>query len=143
MDLHFYKTSDAGNVINKTLTDKLTLTVHFRNDVDVVNPVMVLYGVQLNSYNYAEIPIFNRYYFIQSVESVGNNLWRVTLECDVLETYKDEFMDEVVRFRRPLQTGDYENVSMPTDVREVVDYYKGDVVLDDEKTSLIMTVIGG
>lgn len=42
------------------------------------------------SANYVYIPDFNRYYFINDITSVRQNLWRLTLHVDVLMSYKNE-----------------------------------------------------
>ena len=55
--------------------------------------------VQINSsnsdiptYNYMYIPNFNRYYFIDDIVSVHNNLWEISAHVDVLETYKNDIL---------------------------------------------------
>ena len=40
--------------------------------------------------NYAYIPEFKRYYFITNIESVRNNVWRVSFHVDVLFTYREQ-----------------------------------------------------
>ena len=41
------------------------------------------------NYNYAYIPEFNRYYWINNI-SFNNTMWVLALSCDVLATYKNE-----------------------------------------------------
>lgn len=41
-------------------------------------------------YNYAYIPAFSRYYFINKIESYRTGLFILTMSVDVLETYKTE-----------------------------------------------------
>ena len=40
--------------------------------------------------NYAYIPDFNRYYFINDIISVRQNMWRVVMNVDVLMSYKTQ-----------------------------------------------------
>ena len=42
------------------------------------------------AYNYAYIPAFNRYYFINKIEAYRTGLFILTMSVDVLETYKTE-----------------------------------------------------
>lgn len=42
------------------------------------------------SVNYVHIPDFNRYYFINDITSVRQNLWRLSLHVDVLMSYAKE-----------------------------------------------------
>jgi len=45
------------------------------------------------SANYVYIPDFNRYYFINDITSVRQNLWRLSLHVDVLMSYKKEILN--------------------------------------------------
>lgn len=42
--------------------------------------------------NYAYIPEFNRYYFINDIISVRRNIWQLIMNVDVLMSYKDELL---------------------------------------------------
>lgn len=42
------------------------------------------------SANYVYIPDFNRYYFINDIISIRNNMWRLNMHVDVLMSYKKE-----------------------------------------------------
>ena len=41
------------------------------------------------NFNYVYIPSFNRYFFVNDISFVMNNLWVMRLSVDVLNTYKD------------------------------------------------------
>lgn len=60
-------------------------------------------GVLLNkiiSCNYMYIPTFNRYYFIDDIISVRNNLWRIVAHVDVLMSFKKEILNQTVLINR-------------------------------------------
>ena len=42
--------------------------------------------------NYAYIPEFNRYYFINDIISIRRNIWQLVMNVDVLMSYKDELL---------------------------------------------------
>lgn len=42
------------------------------------------------SANYVYIPEFNRYYFINDIVSIRNNMWRLNMHVDVLMSYKKQ-----------------------------------------------------
>ena len=110
MELNLYKCSDGDNVINKTLTDKLTVNINLKRDVNISSPQIILLndnGAFFNQYNYAEIPELGRFYFIDSVTSLNNKMESLALRCDVLETYKADVLASKARFMRGLKTGDY------------------------------------
>ena len=56
------------------------------------NIVIAKYKIKSDilSSNYVYIPDFNRYYFINDITSVRQNLWRLSLHVDVLMSYKNE-----------------------------------------------------
>ena len=110
MELNLYKCSDGDNVINKTLTEKLTINITLKRDVNITAPQIILMndnGAFFNQYNYAEIPELGRFYFIDSVTSLNNKMESLSLRCDVLETYKADVLASKARFMRGLKTGDY------------------------------------
>lgn len=78
--------ADAGTSFNCILKD----------DTSIINPEIKLdLGQPFNpsSYNYAYIPDFNRYYFINDWTASGP-LWIASLSVDVLATFKDEIGDK-------------------------------------------------
>ena len=110
MELNLYKCSDGDNVINKTLTDKFTVNINLKRDVNITAPQIILLndnGAFFNAFNYAEIPELGRFYFIDSVTSLNNKMESLLLRCDVLETYKADILASKARFMRGLKTGDY------------------------------------
>ena len=54
---------------------------------DIIAPTVEISANDLTGYNYAYIPAFHRYYFIEGI-TFDSGLWRLALQCDVLATYK-------------------------------------------------------
>lgn len=86
--IHFGVNHSEKNKIGKSFTQGPSYTGVLREPTDILNPSILIEASDLTSYNYASIPAFHRYYFIESMEIVKNDLWRVNLTVDVLETYK-------------------------------------------------------
>lgn len=93
MDLRLYYTSDENNKINKSLSNGIILTGTMRDDSSIISPVIMVEGNTFNSYNYAYIPQFDRYYFIKEITNYRNNLWILTLEVDVLMSFKSSILN--------------------------------------------------
>ena len=107
MDIYLYNTADDDNVLNKTLKDELLIpNVKLKSPVNINNPVLTLsskivyddgYGggwtYETKDYNYAYIPAFERYYFIENVTLQSNNINVLTLKVDVLKTYEEEILN--------------------------------------------------
>lgn len=111
IDLILYSINDGDNVINKNLENGITVQINLKQGFDIINPDIVLNG-DYRGFNYAHIPDLNRYYFIAEVEQLNFQLVKLSLECDVLETYKADILNSNARYKRNIKTGDYENISI-------------------------------
>ena len=81
--------------IGKTLSEGLTFNVTLKAGSSILRPVLLLSSTSqapLTGYNYMYISEFSRYYFIDDVKSIHNDMWEVSAHVDVLETYKDAIL---------------------------------------------------
>lgn len=100
MNITFYKTKSETNKINKTLSDSISLTGSIKDNTNIVNPtITVQYNADLLTINYCYIPIFNRYYFVNSIELDGDILV-IVMACDVLMSFKNDILSSKVRVIR-------------------------------------------
>lgn len=84
---------DELNKISKSPITVRTLTGTLREETDLVNPeINIEFSGTLTDCNYMQIPSFNRYYFINKIESVRNGVWRIYAHCDVLKTYSQAIL---------------------------------------------------
>ena len=120
MKLILYNNYSENNKLNKTIVKIVELDGYLREVCSLINPqimiefhpeqfgyikddnqIYVMYnGIKItwdsfiNNYvlsaNYVYIPDFNRYYFINDITSVRQNLWTLSLHVDVLMSYKKE-----------------------------------------------------
>ena len=88
MQIKFYYNSSEKNKIGKSISRELTMNGNLRDECSVINPTILVEHSNLSNYNYVYIPEFNRYYFITEMTIVRNNLWRISLKVDVLESFK-------------------------------------------------------
>lgn len=142
MKIEFYNTQSSNNTINKLLTDKKEYDIKFKDIADMINPVVQLKSEDLIMYNYAYIPNFKRFYFVQKTELFPNNIYTILLKCDVLESFKDEILSCEGYISQQANINKYYNANYASEARKEVDLYESDVTLS-EKTSLILTTIGG
>jgi len=145
VEITLYNTLDNDNVINKDLTMIYSFSLKLKKDTDIVNPTILLNdknSMDFTECNYCYLEDFNRYYFIRDIESINNNIWRLALECDVLETYKDDILNSDVEINRKIKQGDFIEGNFKTQVIKEVDIYKSDVVMEDV-SKIILSTIGG
>lgn len=86
------KCNCANYVVTKTFASgSTTAQFHFKAEQSILDPVILIgTNENLTQYNYAEIPEFNRKYFITDIKAVRENLYEVTLHVDVLGTYDSQ-----------------------------------------------------
>ena len=91
MTLTLYKNNSEQNAVTKSLTQVQTMTGTLRNGTSIIDPVILVSDVSdISGVNYCKINEFNRYYFINNIKSVNNNLWELSCHVDVLQSYADE-----------------------------------------------------
>lgn len=145
MKLFLYRCTDGENVINKVLTNELEIEIRLKNDVDVINPSIVLSkiaGVDFSIYNYAFMPELNRYYSLNGVEYINNKMIRLDFKCDVLESYKNDILASNARLQRNIKTGDFIDVAIDSSIIQSVSVYQSDKGLVDGEHTNILTTIG-
>lgn len=83
-----YNNSSPVNAMDKSISSIATLTGNLREESELINPTILVERSSMSGVNYAQIPEFDRYYFVERIESVRTNLWRLILHVDVLYTYR-------------------------------------------------------
>lgn len=97
-----YKNGSPVEKIGKSLTDPATISnVTMKRDTSILTPVLLTSDARnVYEYNYMYISQFNRYYFIDDIKSVHNNMWEISAHVDVLETYKDQILSNSAVIKR-------------------------------------------
>lgn len=92
MTINFYVNQSEKNRLDKTLTSAFDLNGELKEDCSIIDPVIKVVAdvSSMASVNYMYIASFGRYYFINNVISINNDICEVHAHVDVLSTYKDE-----------------------------------------------------
>lgn len=94
--------------IGKTLSEGLIFSVNLKEDTSVLRPVLILTTISdtpITGYNYMYIEEFRRYYFIDDIKSIRNNVWEISAHVDVLQTYRDKILSNSVILEGSENTG--------------------------------------
>ena len=94
--IQFYQVTVGHNVIGKTTNKKAMYTIDtpLKQETNRLNPNILIYSdLSLEIMNYCYIDEFSRYYFIDKIEQVRKNLYRIHCKVDVLESYKLEILN--------------------------------------------------
>lgn len=143
MELILYKTNSERNVINKELLEPVSLQIKLKRSELIVSPNITCKGFEgIKEYNYAYIPKFERYYFIQDMEILNRQITRLRLYTDVLETYKIDILNSVVNVGMA-EIDSYVDVELAHDVRvNIKKMMLEDSEFNDSET-YILTTLGG
>lgn len=89
LNLNFYTTSDAPNVLTKTLTAVKAITGAIcKENCSILSPVFIVaYDANLLTVNYAYCAEFSRYYFLTDITVMTGGRLQITGRVDVLGTY--------------------------------------------------------
>ena len=138
--LKLYNTSDSNNTIGKTLTDEETFDITFKDTFNIINPVIVLKSNTPILKNYAQIPEFGRYYFITSIQIEPNKIYELFLECDVLETYKEDILASKGLVTRAGEGNKFYDGGLNSEVRKEVEIHES-ILESDFGNSIILVTI--
>ena len=140
---------DPQNKLNKSFTVNATLDCVFKDETDVVNPIILVEMdyASMVACNYAYIPTNGRYYYITDVTSVSNALCTLSLEADVLMSFKSEIRNLTGITER--NTNLY-NVYLNDDRQKITCQFKqfyhtfrnGDISHFKPHSSILVTLVG-
>lgn len=143
MVIKLYKTTDTNNTINKTLSNETEYTIKFKGVADIKNPVVLLTSETFLNFNYAYIPDFERFYFINNIEINPNKIYTLNLSVDVLESFKNDILSSKGMITKQTNINNYYNDSYESEIKKQVDIYKSTVTFDLESKDKVLVTIGG
>lgn len=100
MTLRLYKNKSDKNVVSKTITQSGSdILGTLREDCSIINPVISIQGLTDLKVNYAYIPEFGRYYYINNIVCKGK-LYELHMHVDVLMSFGTEILDNTAVISR-------------------------------------------
>lgn len=93
MEVIFYYNQSDARQINKVLVTGGTFEGQARDEVNVINPIVIFDTPDILPYNYAYIPEFQRYYTIADKNAYREGLFEVTLDVDVLMSFRQDIFN--------------------------------------------------
>ena len=149
-DINLYQSSAEGNRVDKTgyLTDVGTLSGVLREECSMVEPVITFQMTDPPMFNYVRIVAFGRWYFVTGITSVSKNVWRMSLSCDVLMSYRSQIWNLTATIAR--QENDYnpllQDSELPAQANQVVtvqEFPVGEFKTDESiQYPFVLTVVG-
>ena len=140
MVIKLYNVSDDNNVLNKTLTDEKSIEIKLKSSVDISRPAIVLKSESFLNYNYAFIPVFQRYYYIDKISIIQQNIYEISLIVDVLMSFKSDILNSEGLVTQSTETNPYFNSGYKSEIKKEVDIFKSDTEIDYGSTNVLITV---
>lgn len=92
MVVKFYYSQSDDRQINKVLTGETSFEGVPRGDIDIMTPVIRFDSSDIMRFNYCYIPDFQRYYSVRSINVYREGLYDVSLEVDVLMSFRNHIL---------------------------------------------------
>ena len=95
MDILLYTNNSDSNVLNKDIVLQSQLVCYAnKENIDILSPDILLSYIDIKALNinYCYIKELNRYYYINSYKYEKNHLLKLTLQTDVLMTFRDNIL---------------------------------------------------
>lgn len=91
-----YKNKSESNRITKNLSNAISVSGTLRQSTSIIDPVIQVRGNIENvvNHNYLYIAKFNRYYFINNITSIREDLYEISCHVDVLMSHKNGILNE-------------------------------------------------
>ena len=90
MTINFYINTSEKEKFDKSLTNEKSLTGFLKQATSIINPVITVEIENPSKFNYCHIPQFHRYYFINDMINIKNNLWEIHMHVDALSSFKSQ-----------------------------------------------------
>lgn len=93
MIIRLYQNTSEKNKLDKSLNQVLETFGTLKENTSLTDPIIKLTGKtfsEMGSINYMRIDELNRYYFINDVISINNDIVEIHAHVDVLTTYRDQ-----------------------------------------------------
>lgn len=143
MIMKMYNTNDSNNTINKTLANETEFNIKLKGDTSITQPIVVLHSNNIILFNYAYIPEFNRYYFVDKIELFPNGIYSITLKVDVLESFKNDIKNSYGMISKQTNINHYYNDSYESEIKKEVDLYRSNITFNLDTKEKILVTIGG
>ena len=143
MIMKMYNTSDSNNTINKTLANETEFNIKLKGNTSITQPIVVLHSNNIILFNYAYIPEFNRYYFVDKIELFPNGIYNITLKVDVLESFKNDIKNSYGMISRQTNINNYYNDGYESEIKKEVDLYRSNITFNLDTKEKVLVTIGG
>lgn len=91
MNVVFYNFKKCSNE-TKIPSGGTAIGVNLKENCSILRPTLILSYSGSWGYNYFHIPDFNRYYFVENVTFLGNNLYQIQGSSDSMASFREDIL---------------------------------------------------
>ena len=147
MNIKLYKNDSNNNVLNKKITLINEYNILLKDNVDVYRPIIKIKTELLNKCNYVFIQDFNRYYYIVNKRSINIEIIELTLECDVLMSFREHILNLkcIIDKQENINLGNkyYDDNSLISLSKEFIESYNFNNGFNENGEFILITAGGG
>lgn len=100
MQIILYNNKSENNRVDKDITNPVVLEGEMRDQLNLINPTIMVTSKTLINSNYCFIKDLERYYFIVDITAFRKDVYIINLKCDVLMTYSDSIKEQTAVLAR-------------------------------------------
>lgn len=147
MNIKLYRNESNNNVLNKKITLINEYNILLKDNVDVYRPIIKIKTELLNKCNYVFIQDFNRYYYIVNKRSINIEIIELTLECDVLMSFREHILNLkcIIDKQENVNLGNkyYDDNSLISLSKEFIESYNFNNGFNENGEFILITAGGG
>ena len=107
MQIILYNNKSENNRVDKDITNPVVLEGEMRDQLNLINPTIMVTSKTLINSNYCFIKDLGRYYFIVDITAFRKDVYILNLKCDVLMTYSDSIKEQTAVIARQQNKNNY------------------------------------
>ena len=140
---------DRKQVVKSPAAIATDISIQIKEPTSIINPVVILSRNSIvknwASINYAYIPEFGRWYFVDNIECRHDGVLVLTMTIDVLYTYRTDIMSTQFMIARSEKINDkyYLDNERALINRRIVTYEKLGKIPQTSGKKFVLTVAGG
>ena len=97
--------ADPREKIGKNISTGGSYNCRLKDETSILKPdILIQTSDNIYQYNYMYISQLNRYYFIDDIRSINNDIWLISAHVDVLETYRQGILNNEAVIKRQQNT---------------------------------------
>ena len=105
MNIMLCTNNSEKNKLIKSISNISVFSGTLKDETSVISPIVMMELENPTMYNYSYISDFGRYYYIRDMVSVRKGLWKISMQVDVLQSFRDYILECIVILSDTENTG--------------------------------------